>query len=138
MGWDLMHGWTEDLLLTGLAAKLDSLHFCTIVPDMKNQPKPVFPDFQLQQKKLSSITLSALDKLDGLGAEVFNASNNWAVSGKKSETGMPLLANDMHLSLNAPGIWMQIHQEIPGKLNVTGVALPGQPMVISGHNDSMH
>lgn len=137
MGWDLMHGWTEDLLLTGLAAKLDSLHFCTIVPDMKNQPKPVFPDFQLQQKKLSSITLSALDKLDGLGAEVFNASNNWAVSGKKSETGMPLLANDMHLSLNAPGIWMQIHQEIPGKLNVTGVALPGQPMVISGHNDSI-
>ncbi len=137
MGWDLMHGWTEDLLLTSLAAKLDSAHLCAIVPDMKNQPVPVFPDFKLQQKSLAASTLSSLDKLNELGVEVFNSSNNWAVSGNKSETGKPLLANDMHLSLNAPGIWMQIHQVIPGKLNVSGVALPGQPMVISGHNDSI-
>jgi penicillin amidase len=137
MGWDLRHGWNEDLLLSGLAACLDSAHFCTIVPDMKNQPQPVYPDFKLQQKALQGTLISSLEKLGEMGIEIFNASNNWAVSGKKSETGMPLLANDMHLGLNAPGIWMQMHQVVRGKLNVTGVALPGQPMVICGHNDSI-
>jgi penicillin amidase len=137
MGWDLRHGWSEDLLLTGLAAKLDSAHFCTIVPDMKNQPKSVFPDFKLQQKAMKESLLASIEKLDELGVEVFNASNNWAVSGKKSATGMPLLANDMHLGLNAPGIWMQMHQVVRGKLNITGVVLPGQPLVVCGHNDSI-
>jgi penicillin amidase len=137
MGWDLRHGWNEDLLLSGLAAKLDSAHFCTIVPDMKNQPTSVYPNFKLQQKALNESLLSSIENLDDLGIEVFNASNSWAVSGKKSETGQPLLANDMHLGLNAPGIWMQIHQVIRDKLNVTGVALPGQPLVVCGHNDSI-
>ena len=45
-----------------------------------------------------------------MGADVFDASNNWAVSGSRSVTGKPLLANDMHLGLNVPGIWMQMHQ----------------------------
>ncbi len=137
MGWDLRNGWSEDILMSGLAAQLDSVHFCTILPDMKNQPKPIYPDFKLQQKALQESLLSSIENLDKLGISVFNASNNWAVSGKKSETGMPLLANDMHLGLNAPGIWMQMHQVVQGKLNVTGVALPGQPMVICGHNDSI-
>ena len=137
MGWDLRHGWSEDMLLTGLAAQVDSTHFNQIAPDMKNHPFSVFPDFKQQLKALQEIKLSAISQLSDLGLEVFNASNNWAVSGKKSVTGMPLLANDMHLALNAPGIWMQIHQVVPEKLNVTGVALPGQPMVVCGHNDSI-
>lgn len=137
MGWDLRHGWSEDMLLTGLAAQVDSTHFRQIAPDMKNHPFSVFPDFKQQLKALQSVKLSAIDQISDLGLEVFNASNNWAVSGKKSVTGMPLLANDMHLALNAPGIWMQMHQVVPGKLNVTGVALPGQPMIVCGHNDSI-
>lgn len=38
------------------------------------------------------------DLTSGWGTEVlFYGSNNWAISGKKSKTGKPLLANDMHL-----------------------------------------
>ena len=37
----------------------------------------------------------------------------------------------------SPGIWYQMHQNIEGKLNVTGLVLPGQPFVIAGHNDSI-
>ena len=50
---------------------------------------------------------------------------------------MPLLANDMHLGLNIPGIWYQMHQVVEGKLNVTGLVLPGAPVIICGHNDSI-
>ncbi len=47
------------------------------------------------------------------------------------------LSNDMHLGFGSPGIWMQMHQVIPGKLNVTGVVVPGEPFVVAGHNENI-
>lgn len=41
------------------------------------------------------------------------ASNNWVVSGKRSVTGKPLLANDPHLGLSAPAIWYLAHLTLP-------------------------
>lgn len=60
-------------------------------------------------------------------------SNGWAISGARSETGKPLLSNDMHLQLSIPGIWYMTHLTAPG-LDVSGVALPGVPGIIVGHN----
>ncbi len=61
-------------------------------------------------------------------------SNAWAIAGARSATGKPLLSNDMHLEFSEPGVWYLDHHEAPG-LNVTGVALPGVPGIVSGHND---
>src|SRR5699024_1402269 len=36
---------------------------------------------------------------DAIIPHAFNGSNNWVVSGEKSKSGMPLLANDPHLGL---------------------------------------
>lgn len=63
-------------------------------------------------------------------------SNNWAVAGKKSSTGRPLLANDPHLGLNLPSIWYEIQLHTP-QFNVYGVSLPGSPGVAIGFNDSI-
>ena len=60
-------------------------------------------------------------------------SNAWAVTGRKTPTGQPFLCNDAHLGLRAPATWYQNHL-IAGELNVTGVSLPGSPMVQIGHN----
>ena len=60
-------------------------------------------------------------------------SNNWVVSGAHTRSGKPLLANDPHLPLGIPSIWYMVHLEAPG-LDVSGVSLPGLPMVIIGHN----
>ena len=90
-----------------------------------------------QTLELQSHMDDAIGVVEELGLQVFEASNNWAVSGTKSKTGMPLMANDMHLGLMAPGIWYQMHQVVEGKLNVTGVALPGAPYVIAGHNEDI-
>jgi penicillin amidase len=59
------------------------------------------------------------------------------VAGYRTETGKPILSNDMHLSFGSPGIWMQMHQVIPGKLNVTGVVVPGEPFIVAGHNEKI-
>lgn len=62
------------------------------------------------------------------------ASNNWAVSGKKSSTGNPILCNDPHLQLTFPSIWIENHLVTPQK-NVYGVSLLGVPHIIIGFNE---
>ncbi len=60
-------------------------------------------------------------------------SNDWAVSGAHSVTGLPLLSNDMHLDHTIPNTWYEA-QLNAGDFNVAGVTLPGVPFVIVGHN----
>ena len=68
------------------------------------------------------------------GAEAQPGSNAWAISGARSATGKPILANDPHLDFAIPSTWYMVHLRAPG-LDVTGVSLPGVPAVIVGHND---
>lgn len=70
----------------------------------------------------------------GLYAEDAAASNNWVVSGKRTATGKPLLADDPHLQPTAPSIWYMTHLSAPG-LRVAGVTSPGAPGIIIGHNE---
>jgi penicillin amidase len=70
------------------------------------------------------------------GEEVFMASNNWAVSGSKTQSGFPILCNDPHLNTTLPSIWYAVHLNTP-EMQVMGVSLPGAPCVIIGFNDSI-
>lgn len=60
-------------------------------------------------------------------------SNNWVVSGERTSTGRPLLANDPHLLVEFPSVWYEMHLVAAG-LDVIGVTIPGVPFVIIGHN----
>lgn len=70
----------------------------------------------------------------GLDAEEMAASNNWVVSGKRTASGKPLLANDPHLAPSVPGIWHLVNLSAPG-MRVAGAAIPGINGVIIGHNE---
>jgi len=137
MAWDLAGGtYSTEILLFKIIQELGWEKAQGLIPDHSNNKSVVYPGFVID-KSLLDTKASLLDadkRLDELGLKVFSGSNNWAISGEKSVTGMPLLANDMHLGLSAPGIWYQIHHVIEGKLNVTGIALPGNPLVVAGHN----
>jgi penicillin amidase len=66
-------------------------------------------------------------------------SNNWVISGNRTTTGKPLIANDPHLGVQMPNIWYQVHlQCFPESeacsFNVAGFSMPGTPGVIIGHN----
>ncbi len=135
MAWDLTSGWGNEFLLHKLKQQLgDKIkHF---IPNMSKHQDVVFSDFVLDSATITSTTdfLDQTAMLESLGANVFFGSNNWAVSAKKSVTGKAIFANDMHLGLFAPGIWYQIHLVIDGKLDVTGLTIPGAPAVVAGHN----
>ena len=55
----------------------------------------------------AGIQVAALNSLTGGGAAGIG-SNNWVISGKLTDTGMPLLANDMRLSAQLPSIWYEV------------------------------
>lgn len=65
-------------------------------------------------------------------------SNNWAVDGARSTNGAAIVANDMHLGLRVPNTWFRVrlvYGDDRGQTHdVTGVTLPGAPVVVSGSN----
>lgn len=60
-------------------------------------------------------------------------SNAWVVSGQRTASGRPILANDPHLLVEFPTLWYELHLVAAG-LDVIGVTLPGVPFVAIGHN----
>ncbi len=61
-------------------------------------------------------------------------SNNWIVSGAKSESGFPMLANDPHRKVAVPSLRYIVHLNAPG-WNVIGGGEPTIPGVSIGHNE---
>jgi penicillin amidase len=61
-------------------------------------------------------------------------SNNWVVSGSRSATGRPILANDPHRPITLPSLRYTIHLNGPG-WNAIGAGEPALPGVAVGHNE---
>jgi penicillin amidase len=90
--------------------------------------------------KLDTVPLAVPEELISVKklppADPTTGSNNWAVSGRKTATGSPMLCGDPHLNLSLPSIWYAIQLHSPS-VNVMGVSIPGSPAVIIGFNDSI-
>jgi penicillin amidase len=63
-----------------------------------------------------------------------SGSNNWAVSGRITRSGRPLLASDPHRTLQVPSLRYWVHLVAPG-WNVVGGGEPALPGVSIGHSD---
>ena len=80
---------------------------------------------QLQEKQHSQIELE----------EIWNiGSNNWVVSGNKTQSGFPMMANDPHRSQASPSLRYMAHLVGPG-WNVIGGGEPEIPGISIGHNE---
>lgn len=60
-------------------------------------------------------------------------SNAWAIAGRHTRSGSPILANDPHLAPRAPAFFHVVHVR-GGELDAIGAAIPGVPGIVSGHN----
>jgi penicillin amidase len=67
-------------------------------------------------------------------ARVPEGSNNWTISGARTYSGKPLLANDPHRVIGLPSLRYMVHLVAPG-WNVAGAGEPGLPGVALGHNE---
>ncbi len=85
--------------------------------------------------------MTKVDKLlaaygEGIG------SNSWVISGRLTESGKPLLANDPHLGAALPSVWTQLHLRCETLSNacpfdVAGFSFSGLPGIIIGHNQQI-
>ncbi|MBB2970946.1 penicillin acylase family protein [Mesorhizobium sp. RMAD-H1] len=114
-----------------------------LLPPLKEDAPPPLPDLKtvlgLASGPISAVhsteqRFAAVDRMMGQGA-----SNNWVLSGQKTETGKPILANDPHLDFSAPSLWFLAHLQVKAPdgaaRNLVGVTLPGTPLVFLGRND---
>ncbi len=135
MAWDLSSNWRTELARVRFAAKLGPVLAGQIIaPYPGDSAQPPLPDFRklyAEVEPLASALLAATPP-----HEEAVGSNNWVVSGARSATGKPLLANDPHLGLQAPALWYLAHVSTP-EGNVVGGTLPGVPFIVLGRNDSL-
>ena len=94
-------------------------------------------------RRLDPVPGLTLDDLDlGAAAQAYGdvgyrrieGSNNWVVSGARTASGKPLLANDPHRTIGLPSLRYLTHLIGPG-WNVIGAGEPALPGVAAGHNE---
>lgn len=120
-----------------------------VTPDDAALDGSTAPLAPIPPAKIIDLRLSAALRLPALPAPrdefVSAGSNAFALSGAHTASGAALLANDMHLALRVPNIWYRASlvwpADIPPTSNsqpstnrVTGVTLPGAPVVVAGSN----
>lgn len=145
MAYDLA-GHDDDFEMTNAKNYFSSADFNKLFPIIPDSLDPIIPKatFFVKPKLELHIPATAdslyynnkdLVVVEETKPDRENGSNNWAVSGSKTQSGAPILCNDPHLGLNLPSLWYEIQLATPG-LNVYGASFPGGPGVIIGFNDS--
>lgn len=140
MAWELNYSRWVDVVLNQLVERLGVVKASEIFPTWPEGAPMIVPaEIKGKTLSLAANQLLGADQefrrlLGTAGLE--SGSNAWAISGSKSVTGKPILANDPHLMFSAPGRWYEVHEKGPG-LDVAGATIAGVPFVIIGRNRSI-
>ena len=148
MALDLGGNWGQEISRLSVAKVLDTQRLWELYPGYPGEAPATAVDLAKLYKELgvysskvstsgsassSSHASLAVPFLGEPGLVEGKGSNNWVISGERTASGKPLLANDPHLGLGTPAIWFYAHLKSPEQ-NVIGATLPGMPLVVLGHN----
>jgi len=139
MAWDLSTNWRNELLRMRLSRTLPTERIQEFLASNPGDAQPRLPDLKalysgLEKKLAPERVLSNVTRDQGLNSDLVVGSNSWAIAGTRTESGLPLLANDPHLGLTAPPVWYFAHLSAPG-LEAIGGTLPGVPAIVVGRNE---
>ena len=123
---DLSRNWRDELLRARLAKRLSDQQIADLWPESALTPITLV---ELARTLPADALAAALPP----GPPPGMGSNAWVLGGSRTASGAPLLANDPHLRLSAPGPWYLAHLATPER-NLIGATMPGLPGVILGHN----
>ena len=93
-------------------------------------PLRLTPDDHRTLTRLGRLSHEAFDLA---GVASFEGSNAWAVSGRLTASGKPLLAGDPHIGFAAPAVWYEAHLMAPG-FELYGHHQALNPFALLGHN----
>lgn len=134
MGLWLSMNWRQELSRQALAGRVPAAMLDQLwpsqagvqSPDAMNRPSTRFA-------AAASRLASVLPQFPAPYTMPPSASNEWAVDGRHSASGAPLLAGDPHLAFSFPGIWYLVRVDMPGRV-LAGATAPGVPFLVLGHN----
>jgi penicillin G amidase len=139
MAWDQNIHWWSELAFGWLDQILEPHRLQELFPVYRDHYPTTLSD--AQSRTIAEGLMPVIDKemqrrsilsMDGLQF----GSNAWAVQGRKTDSGYPILAGDPHMGLSIPGFWFETHFSTPSQ-RVTGATIPGLPFVILGQNDDI-
>jgi penicillin amidase len=94
-------------------------------------------DIDLLKKATLGDRIVPPDVLWSIAAPRMMASNNWVVSGARTASGKPILANDPHLEVNRlPNVWCELALTY-GERTLMGGSMPGVPGVLIGRSPDL-
>lgn len=73
------------------------------------------------------------DALEKIPVPLWQGSNGWVISGDRTASGFPILANDTHIGFAQPAVWYEAHMEVPG-FRFYGHHIAGIPFGLLGQN----
>jgi penicillin amidase len=137
---DNLSGWDRDMENSNALAALGPELFELVFPERPPGVVPTVPTDSVWPFVPQTVAPPpgydplAAQRTDDHRTDPTNGSNNWAVHGSRTANGHALLANDTHLGLNFPPIWIPVQLATPDH-RVFGFTIPGACGVIIGHND---
>ncbi len=100
---------------------------------------PLSFDFSnVHSQLVGNVDLDEIRTVIGYGTTAI--SNSWTISGSRTDTGAPIVANDPHIGIAMPGVWYEqglhcVEKNENCAYDVVGVVFPGAPGVLIGNND---
>jgi len=125
-------GEMERLLIELVQAGLDEERLNELFPGiLGGLDIDLVKQIELQERIVSPVSLW------NLAAPVMMASNNWAVSGKKTVSGKPVIAYDPHLEVNRlPNVWYEMVIKTENGYAM-GATMPGVPALLKGRTPDL-
>jgi penicillin amidase len=137
MGLWLSMNWRQELSRQALAGRVPASVLDQLWPSYPGMPAPDAMNQPLTRFAEAAARLSAaLPHFPAPYTMPQTASNEWAVDGRHTATGAPLLAGDPHLAFSFPGIWYLARIDIPNHV-LAGATAPGAPFLVLGHNEKI-
>lgn len=129
MGFSFGIAIMTEPLLTDLAKRIGG----DLTNDLRNEKIPNEATRVVDTSSVvSKEVLKVISSLES-GFPLFEGSNGWLLSGKRTSSGSPVLSNDPHISYSHPGIWFEAHIKTP-EYESYGHFLSLIPFPILSHN----
>lgn len=160
MAWDLRQNMDSEIARSILLNSLSADQIADLYPDYDYANHPVIvSDFEVSDQSAavpvldasvqrailpvlqqSAAHMAAADTLLGGWSQAELGSNSWVISGERTASGLPLLANDPHLDQAMPSIWYQVGLHCAPvtadcSYAAVGVSFASAPGIVIGHND---
>ncbi len=143
MGLNLSKNMGSEIKRLALASKgFSPREIEDVMPYSPRDNPPPLPDLNAfygysNDKKANLDDIEPFNMLFPTGR---SASNNWVVSGDKTISGKPILANDPHLGLTAPAVFYLAHMSFKHngeQRHLIGGGIAGTPFILSGRSNKV-